>query len=120
VLCSVRLDAFDLYAQQYILFESVLLTVVHAKVSAVEGAAGIRSADLLLEHGMLDAFEGINGERHRLCDAVKGQDSRNGFRRAVCEFTESSFVFRGRVFRHIEYFGARYMFVEFVVGEIDR
>jgi hypothetical protein len=63
---SVRPDAFDLYAQQYVLFESVWLSIVHAKVRAVESAAGIRSADLLLEHGMLDAFEGIYGERDGL------------------------------------------------------
>jgi hypothetical protein len=117
---SVCLDAFDLYAQQYVLFETVLLTVIHAKVSAVESAAGIRSADLLLEHGMLDAFEGIYAERYGLGDAVKGQDTGHGFWRAVCEFNESSFVFRSRIFRHIEYLGARYMFVELVVGEIDR
>jgi len=37
----VHLDAFDLYAQ-HSLHEAILLTVVHAKVSAVECAAGIR------------------------------------------------------------------------------
>ena len=70
---SVRLDPLDLYAQQHILLESILLAIVHAKVGAVEGAAGICTADLLLEHGVLKAFEGINGERHGLRDAVKRQ-----------------------------------------------
>src|SRR5258708_16203397 len=94
----VHLDAFDLYMQQHILFEAVLLTVVHAEVSAVEAAAGIRSAHLLLEHGMLNAFEGIDGERDGLGDAVKSQDTGNGSRRAIGEFNEFPFVFCARVF----------------------
>ena len=73
--CSslVYFDALDLNAQQHVLLEAVLLPVVHAKVSAVEAAAGIVSANLLFEHRMLKAFEGIDGERHGLRDAVKGQ-----------------------------------------------
>jgi hypothetical protein len=42
----VHLDAFDLYAQQHILLEAVLLTVVHTKVGAAECAVGIRSTNL--------------------------------------------------------------------------
>jgi len=56
----------------------------------------------------------------RLADAMKGQDAGNRSWRAVCEFNESSFVFRGRVFRHIQHFRTRYMFVELVVSEINR
>jgi hypothetical protein len=78
---------FALFAQQCVLFETVLLTVIHAKVSAVESSTGIRSPYLLLlEHGMLDAFEGIYAQRHGPADAVKGQDTGHSFWRAVCEF----------------------------------
>src|SRR5580692_8857599 len=69
----VSLDALDLYAQQHVLLEPVLLSVVHTEVGAAECAAGIGSANLLLEHGMLEALEGIDGEAHGLGDAVQGQ-----------------------------------------------
>src|SRR5271168_5537945 len=86
----VRLDALDLYAQQHVLLEAVLLPVVHAKVCAVERAAGVGSANLLLEHGVQETLEGIDGERYRLRDAVKGQFARNSLRGTVCEFNKFS------------------------------
>ena len=53
----VQLDSFDLNSKQHILLKSVLFAVVHAKVSAIEGAHRVGAADLLLEHRVLKAFE---------------------------------------------------------------
>ena len=68
----VHFDAFDLNVQQYILIKPVLLPVIYPEIGAIEGTARISAADLLLEHWMLDALEGFDSERYRLCDAVKG------------------------------------------------
>jgi hypothetical protein len=53
----VQPDAFYLNSQQHVLFESILLAVIHAEIRAVEGARSVGAANLLLEHGMIKAFE---------------------------------------------------------------
>ena len=54
---SVRLHAFHLNAQQDVLLETVLLPVTNPEVRAVEAAAGIGAAHLLLQHGVLKTLE---------------------------------------------------------------
>ena len=53
----VQPDAFYLNSQQHVLLESILFAVIHAEIRAVEGARGVGAANLLLEHGMIKAFE---------------------------------------------------------------
>src|SRR5882762_9649638 len=93
---SISLDALYLNAEQNVLLESVLLAVVHAEVRAIEAAARVGAADLLLEHGMLDAFERIDAEGHRLGHAVERQLAADRLGCSIREIQELTLVFRRR------------------------
>src|SRR6266404_5532573 len=70
---SIGLDALYLNAQQHILLETHLLAVVHTEFRAIEAAARVGAAHVLLDYGVLDALERIDGERHRLRHTVERQ-----------------------------------------------
>jgi hypothetical protein len=57
--------------QEHVLLKSILLAVIHSEVGPIEGADSVGTADLLLEHRVLKAFERIDVQSHGFGDAVK-------------------------------------------------
>src|ERR1700730_7790512 len=93
---SIGLDGLHLNAQEYVLVESILLGVVHTEVRAIEAAAGVGAADLLLEHRMVDAFKRVDGERDRFGHAMKRQIAADHLRCSIRKIHEFPFVFSRR------------------------
>src|SRR6266404_3713624 len=97
---SIGLDALYLNAQQHILLETYLLAVVHTEIRAIEAAARVGAAHVLLDYGVLDALERIDGERHRLRHTVERQLAADRLGRSIREIRKLALVFGRGILCH--------------------
>src|SRR5579864_5576662 len=117
---SALADALYLDLQFHFLLEAILVTEVDTEVTAVEGRRGIGAAGFLLGHRVDHALELIDGELHRLRDAVQRELAVDLCWCAVLEFGERSLVGRGRILSHVEHLGRLRVLIELGVTKVNR